>query len=58
MKINEKLALSVKEFQDLSGLGKTTIYKAIACKSLKIIKIGKRTLIPMTEATSFLSIQE
>ena len=54
--ILDKLAYSIKEFQHISGLGRTTIYKAISIdKTLKVIKIGRRTLIPKQSVIDFLS---
>jgi len=50
-----KKALSVNEFRELYGLGRTTIYKEIALGNIKIIKCGRRTLIPVDESDEFLS---
>jgi excisionase family DNA binding protein len=49
-----KKALSVNEFRQLYGLGRTTVYKEIALGNIKIIKCGRRTLIPVDESDEFL----
>lgn len=41
----QRLALSVREAADLSGLGRTRIYAAISSRELPSIKFGKRRLI-------------
>lgn len=41
--------LSVRDFMEFSGLGRTTVYELIADKSLQSVKFGRRRLIP-TEA--------
>jgi excisionase family DNA binding protein len=45
-----KEALSVNEFCARYGVGLTTAYKEIREKRLSIRKVGRRTLIPVTEA--------
>jgi excisionase family DNA binding protein len=42
----EKLAYTLKEASLALGIGKTTLYKAIAEGHLSAIKLGNRTLIP------------
>jgi excisionase family DNA binding protein len=46
--------LSVNEFRECFGLGRTTIYKAIGNGNIRIIKCGSRTLIPIAETENFL----
>ena len=41
----DRLAVSVEEAAAMSGLGRTTIYKALGDGSLRSLKIGKRRLI-------------
>lgn len=50
-----KKALSINEFRKLYGLGRTTIYKEIGNGTIKIIKCGRRTLIPISECEEFLT---
>jgi excisionase family DNA binding protein len=38
-------ALSISEVCAATALGRTTIYEAIAAGSLKVRKLGKRTLV-------------
>jgi excisionase family DNA binding protein len=40
-----KIAVSIPEACRLTGLGRSTIYEAIAEKSLKSLKVGRRRLI-------------
>jgi len=42
----EKLAYTMKEAADVLGVGKSTLYKALAAGKLSAIKLGSRTLIP------------
>lgn len=41
-----KLAYTVKEAIEATGLGKTTLYQMIGDGRLRVVKIGTRTLIP------------
>jgi excisionase family DNA binding protein len=41
-----KLLLSINEVKQQTGLGRTTIYKAIALRQLPILKVGSRTVVP------------
>jgi hypothetical protein len=43
-------AISVKEFCAWSGIGRTKAYEEILFGRLKVKKVGRRTLIPFTEA--------
>lgn len=49
------LALSVAEAVRVSGLGRTSIYGAIADGKLKIRKAGRRTLIELEVLRAFIS---
>lgn len=42
----EKLTYSLKEASAALGVGKTTLYKALADGALTAVKLGNRTLIP------------
>lgn len=42
----EKLTYTVKDASSAIGVGKSTIWKAIADGKLKAVKLGTRTLIP------------
>lgn len=46
---SEKLAYTLKEASAALGVGKTTIYKALAKGALHAKKLGSRTLIPVDE---------
>ena len=50
----QKLAYSIEEFSDLSGLGRTAIYEAIKTSRLRAKKAGRRTLILREDADDFL----
>jgi excisionase family DNA binding protein len=41
----DKAAYSIAEVARLSGLGRSSIYKAIQCGELKARKFGRRTMI-------------
>ncbi len=43
-----KLLLSINEVKQQTGLGRTTIYRAIASRQLPILKVGSRTVVPYT----------
>jgi hypothetical protein len=51
---NSKLAYTIEEFVAASGLGRTSTYKLINANLLKIIKIGRRTLITAHSAHELL----
>jgi hypothetical protein len=53
--LNKKLALSVSEFVQVSGIGKSAIYEAIRQGRLTARKHGARTLILMEDGEAFLS---
>ena len=48
-------AMSVEEAARMIGVGRTSIYAAIASGALKARKFGSRTLILAEDAKSFLS---
>ena len=45
----ERVAFSVAEVSNLTGLGKTKLYELIASGELGSRKIGRRRLIPATD---------
>ncbi len=48
-----KLALSIDEFCDAFGVGRTKVYDEINAGRLPIIKVGKRTIITMDGAAEW-----
>ncbi|MGQ0741908.1 MAG: excisionase family DNA-binding protein [Alphaproteobacteria bacterium] len=51
---SDQLAVSVSRAAQMVGIGRTTLYAEIAKGSLKAIKCGHRTLIPIPELTGWL----
>jgi len=49
-----KLAVTIPEATEISGIGRTNLYKLFKAGSLKPRKSGKRTLILVEELESFL----
>jgi excisionase family DNA binding protein len=49
-----KLAYTVKEACELTGLGTTTIYKLFNAGRLRKVKVGTRTLIPRASLEALL----
>ena len=47
-------AISVREFCELCGLGRTSFYAAVKRGQIRPVKFGRRTLIPIREVDSFL----
>lgn len=45
-----RINLRVSEFCTAYGIGRTTFYEEVKSGALFVIKVGKRTLIPVTEA--------
>lgn len=41
----ERLAYPINEFCQLSGLGRTTVYRLVGEGKLKLIKVGTKSLI-------------
>ena len=52
---DERLAYSVPEVAASLGVGKTTIYKLIGEGGLRVVKLGKRTLIPANDVHCLLA---
>lgn len=53
-----KLAYTIQESQDATGLGRSTIYQLISQNKLRTIKVGTRTLIPADSLRGFLASLE
>lgn len=49
-----KLAYTVPEAQEATGLGRTTLYRLIGDGKLRTIKVGTRTLIPTDSLVTYL----
>lgn len=53
--LSERLTLTIDEFCESTGLGRSTVYKAVAAGDLTLCKYGKRTLITQEEARRFIA---
>ena len=51
----QKGAFTIQEFLSWSGIGRTSAYAAISAGELKAVKMGHRTLIPVTSAQEWLN---
>jgi excisionase family DNA binding protein len=51
----DKLSFTIKEVVSLLGVGRTTVYNAIAQKELKAVKLGSRTLILRDDLQSWMA---
>jgi excisionase family DNA binding protein len=49
----QKLLVSKRDAAAVLGVSLRTIDNLLACKELRAIKLGRRTLIPMTELARF-----
>ena len=50
----DKAAERVTEFCSALGIGRTFFYKNVSEGRIKILKAGRRTLVPVTEREAFL----
>lgn len=50
-------AFTIDEFSQWARMGKTRVYEEIGKGALRAIKVGRRTLIPMEAAETWLSAQ-
>ncbi len=48
-------AETVKSFCDGMGIGQTTFYKHVSLGNIKILKVGKKTLVRTSEREAFLA---
>lgn len=55
MEHETRLAYSVTEVANITGLGRTTVYKLIGEGKLQSIKIGRRRLVGATQVRSLLN---
>lgn len=53
-----KVGYSMKEAQTITGLGKTTLWEAIANGKLKCFKVGRRTLFSMKHLEDFMALHD
>mgnify|MGYP001412545211 CR=1 FL=1 len=51
----EKLAYTIREFRQASGIGRTRIYDEIAAGRLRTVKFGRSRLIPADAANEFIA---
>ena len=51
-----KLAYSINEFAETSSLSRTKIYIEIKKGRLKARKLGKRTIITLSDATAYFNL--
>ena len=51
----QKLALSIPEFLAAVPIGRTKLYEELKAGRLRAVKVGKRTLILITEAERWLA---
>jgi len=49
-----RLALSVSEFCNSCAIGRSLFYEEVKAGRIKVLKVGKRTLVPATEAQRWL----
>jgi excisionase family DNA binding protein len=50
-----KVAYSIAEFCQLVSLGRSRVFEEIRGKRLRILKVGRRTIIPATEVMAWLN---
>ena len=53
MQGSEKRFLSIPEFCDRYGIGRTKLYQEIADRRLQTVKIGRSTRVPISEAETW-----
>lgn len=51
----DKIVYTIKEVQEVLGLGKNNVYKLLKLPTFPVIKIGKRYLIPKKELEEWVS---
>lgn len=52
---SHKIAYSIREAVDASGIGRSTLYANIKCGTLRATKVGRRTLILQSDLQGWLS---
>jgi excisionase family DNA binding protein len=53
-----KLGYSIREACEVTSLGRTTIYKHIAAKRLRVSRVGGRTIIPAESLRALVAGEE
>lgn len=53
--MQESIALSIEQAQEICGLGRTKLYELLKSGELPARKLGKRTLILRSDLEAFLS---
>lgn len=51
----EKVALSVTDFCKAAGIGRSFFYEEVKTGRIKIVKAGRRTLVPASELFTWLA---
>lgn len=51
----DRLAYTIVELAEMSGLGRTTIYREAKAGRLRLTKIGKRSIITVAEAKRWMA---
>ena len=51
--LSERPTLTVNEFCEMVGIGRSTFYKAVGAGDLKVRKYGKRTFVTTEEMKRF-----
>jgi hypothetical protein len=52
--VGDRLAYTIPQFCEASGIGRTLAYNEISSGRLHVVKVGSRTLIPAPEAQAWL----
>jgi excisionase family DNA binding protein len=52
--MNQPLCVTLRQASEMTGLGKTTFYELFKEKKLSRRKVGRRTVILMTELSQFI----
>lgn len=53
--MTEPIAMPIPDAARISGVGRSTIYSEIAKGNLKIVKIGRRTVVRMDDLRAWLT---
>jgi len=53
--MGQRLSLSIAEAARACGIGRTSLYNAISNGDLRVIKHGRRTLVPVDELKNWLA---
>jgi excisionase family DNA binding protein len=58
MQETQRDAFSTKEFADRLGIGYQTALRMQKNKTVRVVRVGRRVLIPRTELERFLSVND